>query len=122
YEPKKFLSRTYRHFMLLSEANYPDKGKVAQKKIDRVALRAIAIIFWRQGFVRDTRWMFWRYLWGMYRHNRGGLSSYLSTCAQIEHFVEYREIVRREIEAQVVEFLQNDAAVKVEEKVAHPVA
>jgi radical SAM superfamily enzyme YgiQ (UPF0313 family) len=122
YEPKKFLSRTYRHFMLLSEANYPKKGKVSQKKIDRVAIKAIAIIFWRQGFVRDTRWMFWRYLWGMYQHNRGGLSSYLSTCAQIEHFVEYREIVRREIESQVVEFLREDSTVKVEEKIAHPVA
>jgi hypothetical protein len=45
----------------------------------------------------------------MARLNPGGLSSYLSVCAQIEHFVEYREIVRAEIEAQVEEFLRQEA-------------
>jgi hypothetical protein len=44
----------------------------------------------------------------MARLNPGGLSSYLSVCAQIEHFVEYREIVRAEIEAQVEEFLRQE--------------
>jgi radical SAM superfamily enzyme YgiQ (UPF0313 family) len=109
YEPKRFLDRTYRHFLLLGEATYPKKGKSAKKKVDWIAIRALLTICWRQGLVRDTRWQFWRNLFNMARLNPGGLSSYLSVCAQIEHFVEYREIVRTEIEAQVEEFLRQEA-------------
>jgi hypothetical protein len=54
----------------------------------------------------------------MYKHNPGGISSYLSVCAQIEHFLEYRQIVRDEIEAQVAEFLEAEAQVKLEEEKA----
>jgi hypothetical protein len=48
----------------------------------------------------------------MYRHNPGGLSSYLSTCAQIEHFLEYRQIVKEQIEAQLAEYLAQQAKSK----------
>jgi hypothetical protein len=53
----------------------------------------------------------------MYKHNPGGVSSYLAVCAQIEHFLEYRQIVRDEIEAQVAEFLEAEARVKPEVQV-----
>jgi len=68
----------------------------------------LLIICWRQGVVRKTRWKFWTNLFSMWYHNRGGLSSYLAVCAQIEHFIEYREIVKTEIEAQVAEFLEQE--------------
>lgn len=118
YEPKCFLDRTYRHFLLLGEATYPDKGKRPPKKLDWVALRALLTIAWRQGVVRNTRWQFWRNLWNMYRLNPGGISSYLSTCAQIEHFVEYRDIVRREIETQLVAYLEAEVRLQAELKPA----
>jgi hypothetical protein len=54
----------------------------------------------------------------MYVHNPGGISSYLSVCAQIEHFVEYREIVRDQIEAQVAEFLKAQSQEKLEDETA----
>jgi hypothetical protein len=41
------------------------------------------------------------------------VSSYLAVCAQIEHFLEYRQIVRTEIEAQVAEFLVAEAKERV---------
>jgi radical SAM superfamily enzyme YgiQ (UPF0313 family) len=109
YEPSKFLDRAYRHYRILGEANYPKKGKRAKKATDWVALRAVLTICWRQGLVRSTRWQFWRNLWNMWRFNPGGISPYLSVCAQIEHFVEYRTIVREQIEAQVAEFLASEA-------------
>jgi radical SAM superfamily enzyme YgiQ (UPF0313 family) len=112
YEPAKFLDRTYRHFLILGEATYPDKGKSTQKKLDWVAVRALMTICWRQGVIRNTRWQFWRNLFNMMRLNPGGLSSYISTCAQIEHFMEYRTIVRREIEAQLADFLALEAKAK----------
>ena len=53
----------------------------------------------------------------MYKHNPSGVSSYLAVCAQIEHFLEYRQIVRDEIEAQVAGFLEAEARVKLEVEV-----
>jgi radical SAM superfamily enzyme YgiQ (UPF0313 family) len=105
YDPVKFLDRTYRHFRILGEATYPKKGKSGRKKLNWVTLRALLIICWRQGVLRKTRWQFWRNLYNMLRFNPGGVSSYLSVCAQIEHFLEYRQLVRTEITAQLAEFL-----------------
>ncbi|OUL28099.1 B12-binding domain-containing radical SAM protein [Nostoc sp. 106C] len=117
YEPSRFLDRAYRHYRILGEATYPKKGKGAKKPLNWKSLRALLIICWRQGVRRHTRWQFWRNLWNMYQHNPGGVSSYLSVCAQIEHFLEYRQIVRDEIEAQVAEFLEAEAKVQPEVKV-----
>jgi radical SAM superfamily enzyme YgiQ (UPF0313 family) len=118
YEPSRFLDRAYRHYRLLGEATYPKKGKRGQKQLKWKVLRALLIICYRQGFLRQTRWQFWRNLWNMYVHNPGGISSYLSVCAQIEHFVEYREIVRDQIEAQVAEFLKAQTQEKLEAETA----
>ncbi len=112
YDPERFLDRTYRHYRILGEATYPKKGKRAKKKVSWLVIRALLTICWRGGVLRKTRWQFWRNLFNMYRYNPGGLSSYLSTCAQIEHFLEYREIVREQIEAQLAEFLAEEAKLK----------
>lgn len=104
YDPEKFLDRAYRHYLLLGEATYPKKGR-RKKQVNWVVLRAMLTICWRQGVVRKTRWQFWRNLAGMLQHNPGGIGPYLSVCAQIEHFVEYRQIVRTQIEGQVAEYL-----------------
>lgn len=106
YDPVRFLDRTYRHFRILGQAKFPKKGIGAvKKKLNWRGVRALALIIWRQGVVRETRWKFWQNLYGMLRYNRGGISSYLSVCAQIEHFLEYRQIVRNQIEAQLAELL-----------------
>jgi radical SAM superfamily enzyme YgiQ (UPF0313 family) len=105
YEPSKFLGRTYRHFLMLGEANYPKKENSTKQKVEWVTIRALFTICWRQGLVRSTRWQFWNCLIRMAIKNPGGLSSYLSTCALAEHFIDYRIIVRREIEAQLADFL-----------------
>ncbi|MEA5507006.1 B12-binding domain-containing radical SAM protein [Halotia wernerae UHCC 0503] len=117
YDPVKFLDRAYRHYRILGEATYPKKGKGAKKPINWVTIRALLTICWRQGVVRETRWQFWRNLGNMYRYNPGGLSSYLAVCAQIEHFVEYRQIVKREINEQVTRFLAEEAKTKIEKEV-----
>ncbi len=124
YDPEKFLDRAYRHHRLLGEANFPKRDKSANKKLDWMAVRAIAIIAWRQGLLRKTRGQFWRNLISMYRHNRGGISSYLSVCAQIEHFLEYRQLVKDEITAQVQEFLAEEAKLSlvVDQKLPEKVA
>lgn len=116
YDPEKFLDRAYRHYRMLGEATYPDKGreKGDRNPITWVTLRALLTICWRQGVWRKTRWQFWLNLVQMLRHNPGGVSSYLAVCAQIEHFMEYRYIVRDEIEAQLADYLAEEARLQTQ--------
>ncbi|WP_428940973.1 B12-binding domain-containing radical SAM protein [Fontivita pretiosa] len=101
YDPIAFLDRTFRHFMLLKEADYPRKPRPLRRKLNLQNIRALATIMWRQGVLRKTRWRFWKNLYRMCRLNRGGIGSYLSTCAQIEHLLYYRQLVRDQIHQQL---------------------
>lgn len=59
---------------------------------------------WRQGLKRSTRWQFWQQLFSIIRCNPGVFEHYLTNCAHLEHFVDYRQIVRSEIEKQLVAY------------------
>jgi hypothetical protein len=82
----------------------PPRCKPPGQIPSRAELRALAIIIWRQGFKRSTRWKFWHHLFSMIRRNPGVWDQYLTVCAHAEHFIEYRQIVRDQIEAQLAEF------------------
>lgn len=118
YDPERFLDRTYRHYRILGEApchkNPKKRVKKAAKPFEWQMLKALLIICWRQGVVRETRWKFWWYLLQMFRYNRRGISSYLGVCAQIEHFLEYRQIVKDQIEGQLAAFLEQEAQLEAE--------
>ncbi len=109
YDPQSFLDRAYRHYRVIGEAKC-HKDPKRQRRTAREApgwreIRAFFVIFLRQGVLRKTRTSFWPYLWSMFRHNRGGVVSYLGLCAYFEHFFDYRLRVRREIGAQLEAFL-----------------
>jgi hypothetical protein len=101
YDPIAYLDRVFRHYLLLKDANFPRKPKSARKKLDPANRRALIKLCFRQGVMRKSRFKFWTNLYRMFRVNRGGIGSYLSTCAQGEHFLDYRKRVRAEIEAQM---------------------
>jgi radical SAM superfamily enzyme YgiQ (UPF0313 family) len=119
YDAQKYLDRTYRHFLMLGAptANIPAR---VPSLID---LRALLTVVWRQGVKRSTRWKFWHHLFSIIKRNPAVWDHYLTVCAHNEHFLEYRQIVRDEIEAQLAEFLadetqhaQQEAVAVVEEK------
>jgi hypothetical protein len=83
-------------------------------------MRAVLTICWRQGIWRSTRFQFWRQLFSILRHNRGVFVQYLSNCALLEHFIQYRQTVRDEIEAQIAEFLAGEVNLKTETPSATP--
>ncbi|WP_353259993.1 B12-binding domain-containing radical SAM protein [Prochlorothrix hollandica] len=130
YDPLNFLDRTYRHYRILGTApchqkrreKRQGKPKGKGKGIDGKMLRALGILAWRQGVVRETRVRFWVYLWEMFQHNRGGIASYLGVCAQIEHFLEYREVVKANIESQLAACLEEEARVRGRWQAAQSVA
>ncbi len=106
YEPVTYIDRVYRHFLMLGAP----KCKAPAKLPSWLDLRALAIVCWRQGVKRETRWKFWHHLFGILKHNPGVFEHYLAVCAHNEHFMEYRQIVKDEIEVQLQEFLSHEAA------------
>jgi radical SAM superfamily enzyme YgiQ (UPF0313 family) len=101
YEPDRYLARVYRHFIQMRPT--PHKKKFRMPEF--ADIRALLIICWRQGLKRNTRWQFWQQLFSIIRKNPGVFDHYLTNCAHIEHFMEYRQIVRDEIEAQLAVYL-----------------
>lgn len=99
YEPSRYLSRVYRHYMELK----PTPHRVPFRMLEPIELRAVLSIFWRQGFKRKTRFQFWRQLIAIIQHHPRVFVPYLSNCALGEHFFHYREIVRNEIETQLIQ-------------------
>lgn len=97
YEPRRYLSRVYRHFMRLKPA--PHKQPFRWLKL--IEIRALLIVCWRQGFKRNTRFQFWRQLFSILQRNPSVFVPYLSNCALMEHFIEYRQVVYDEIKVQL---------------------
>jgi radical SAM superfamily enzyme YgiQ (UPF0313 family) len=105
YDPVKYLDRTYRCFLMLGAPRY----KTPFKMPELVVIKALLIVIWRQGVKRETRWKFWHHLFSILKHNPGVVEHYISACAHNEHFLEYRQIVRDEIEKQLAEYLAQGA-------------
>jgi hypothetical protein len=102
YDPQNYLDRAYKQYLTIGEP----KHNRSSRKVDFTTLRAMLLIFWRQGIMRKTRWTFWKYLFHIYRAKPKLFASYLSVCALGEHFLAYRELVRNKIEAQLEEYLK----------------
>lgn len=101
YDAERFLDRTYRCFLIMGAP----KCKAPFKMPSWVDLRALLIVGWRQGVKRKTRFKFWHHLFSIIKRNPAVWEHYLTVCAHNEHFLEYRQIVRDEIEGQLAEFL-----------------
>lgn len=102
YEPSCYLARVYRHYLMMKKPlphkkQYPDM-------LELVEIRALLIIFWRQGIKRSTRWQFWKQLFAIIQKNPGVFIHYLTSCAHIEHFLEYRQIIWEEVTAEMVNY------------------
>ncbi len=102
YEPRKYLDRVHRYFLKLG----PARVKSSFKLPDPAVIRALLIVCWRQGIKRSTRWAFWHHLIDILKSNPKVTEQYLAVCAHNEHFMEYREIVRRQIENQLAAYRQ----------------
>lgn len=105
YDPERYLDRTYRCFLMMGAPSWT----VPFKMPEWVVVKALLLIIWRQGIKRETRWKFWHHLFSIIKHNPRVAEHYLATCAHNEHFLEYRQIVRDQIESQLAEYLAQGA-------------
>lgn len=114
YDPQRYLDRTYRQFMMLGEPRH----RTTLRKPSWASIRALLIVCWRQGVVRKTRWTFWPYLLNILIKKPKVWQHYLSICALGEHFLDYRQVVKHQIEAQLAETLKAKAELDKAQAVA----
>lgn len=103
YDPQVFLDRTHRYYLKLGA---PRRKKAGGRTLSWKTIKALSILMWRQGVVRKTRWTFWIYLLDIIRKNPGVVEMYLVMCAHFEHFYDYRQEVRQQIESQLAEYVK----------------
>ncbi len=108
YDPKNYLRRVYKHFRMVGTAEVHQNPEIRKALANKhktdfnwAGLIYLLKIIWLQGIRRKTRWVFWVYLWGMWKHNRGGIGNYLAFAGFVEHFLVYRKMVKQEIEEQL---------------------
>ena len=99
YEPERYLDRSLRYFMKLGTPKHSGRRKITPQVIS-----ALSTIFWRQGVIGSTRWTFWRNLITLLLHNYRVVPFYLTICAYLEHFGEYRQIVYQNINTQLAAY------------------
>ena len=113
YDPERFLDRTYRHFRMMGAPRNP----TPRRPFNWLMIRALLTLFWRQGVIRKTRWQFWFNLYRILRHNPRVCKHYLIVCGLLEHFLEYRQLVREQINSQLATYLAHASfTVKEEQK------
>lgn len=101
YDPVTYIDRVYQCFLKLGPPVKFNRTKLIFPSL--LELRALLIMMWRQGILRETRWKFWHHSISILIRNTTVLPHYLSVCAQFEHFIDFKNVVRTEIEAQIDE-------------------
>ena len=100
YEPSAYLNRIYDYYLKLGDAK-----NVAPKRPSWKTIRALGLLLWKQGVIAKTRRLFWHNLLRVLLKKPRQLEIYLTLCAYLEHFTEYRQIVREQIDLQLANYI-----------------
>jgi len=104
YEPNAYIDRVKHYYLKMGRPRWQEFVPSALGKPSLPSwtdIRALSIVIWRQGVIRDTRWRFWSSLFTIARSNPQNFEQFVVTLAHNEHFQEYRAVVKREIEQQL---------------------
>jgi radical SAM superfamily enzyme YgiQ (UPF0313 family) len=110
YDPMRYLDRVHRYFLGFGAPRRPPAAakrglnELRAKMLDALAAAgALLRVAWRQGMIRETRGRFWRHLASMAVRNPRVLAYYLTVCAHNEHFLDYRQAIRDELDDRLRE-------------------
>ena len=110
YDPAAYLERVFRYYMMLGSVKNAKSLRPSWKTV-----RALGLILWKQGVLAQTRLLFWKNLIQVLLKKPRQLEIYLTLCAYLEHFTEYRFIVKEQINTQLANYIASKPKV---EKVA----
>ncbi len=100
YDPAAYLERVFRYYMMLGSVQNAKSLRPSWKSV-----RALSLILWKQGMVAQTRLLFWKNLIQVLLKKPRQLEIYLTLCAYLEHFTEYRFIVKEQINTQLANYI-----------------
>lgn len=99
YDPGFYLEQSLKHFMDME----PLKVKKPFSLPRLFEVRALLIMFFRQGVLYPSRFKFWKTLLTAAREIPERLPFFLSLCVELEHYTEYRHTIARELRRQMAE-------------------
>ena len=106
YEPNAYIDRVTHYYLKMGKPRWHSFYKSEQSDISRLPsltdIRALSIVIWRQGVKRNTRFRFWKSLATIAMRNPQLLEQFLVVLAHNEHFQEYRGVVTKEIQDQML--------------------
>jgi radical SAM superfamily enzyme YgiQ (UPF0313 family) len=82
---------------VVNEAAARSRGMRTNLRQNWMMVRAFVTVAWRQGVMRDSRFLFWLYLIGMAVRRPSMFGYYLVVCAHFEHFALYRDRIRQQL-------------------------
>ncbi|WP_295476166.1 B12-binding domain-containing radical SAM protein [Synechococcus sp. UW140] len=106
YEPNAYIDRVTHYYLKMGKPRWHSFYKSERSDISRLPsltdIRALSIVIWRQGVKRNTRFRFWKSLATIAMRNPQLLEQFLVVLAHNEHFQEYRGVVTKEIQDQML--------------------
>jgi len=106
YEPNAYIDRVTHYYLKMGKPRWHSFYKSEKSDISRLPsltdIRALSIVIWRQGVKRNTRFRFWKSLATIAMRNPQLLEQFLVVLAHNEHFQEYRGVVTKEIQDQML--------------------
>jgi radical SAM superfamily enzyme YgiQ (UPF0313 family) len=103
YDPINYLDRLFTTIVKINSQGSKHKHRPSPSPV-LSTIQLIAVVLWKYGVALKTRWRFWKYFWTIFRNYPDWLGGYLMGCAQLEHFMEFRETVRDHIQEQLVDY------------------
>jgi len=104
YDPTSYAKRVYRYACRLAQGrrrhasrHHAQRGSMQSKGL----LGGVLILFWRQGFKRDSRLIFWTQLAKILTRNPLILDEYIWLLMLNEHFIDYKETVFAQVKGQL---------------------
>jgi len=98
YDPLPYLDRVYRYCCKLATAR-----RTPRRHLDQSAglIRGVLMLCWRQGVLRETRWLFWMRLVRIGLNQPQVLDEYLWLLMLNEHFIDYQACIRDQVAQQL---------------------
>jgi hypothetical protein len=111
YEPRAYLERIYAYCQKLGVPRWHQERKITNllpplAKLNPIAIKGILTILWRQGLLRDSRWLFWRQLSSMLLTQPQRIKDYFLMLLLDEHFLDYQSVISEQINGQLPQLIK----------------
>jgi radical SAM superfamily enzyme YgiQ (UPF0313 family) len=103
YEPIAYATRAYRYAIKLAHGRRHANGNGSPQQWQQSVgvLGGLLTLFWRQGFKRSSRSVFWQQLADILTNHPLILAEYIWLLMLNEHFLDYQQTVVRQVQEQL---------------------